>query len=366
MIYANKISASIYASASMYGCDRILKSTLDLDDDLTLPITIPHGIDFHHLKTDLDLHRHEPVYVAFRDDIAERVAKFKTVLKFPHPWLLIVSEQRNQKGHGTLFIAPPPSLKDFEATLSKILVGDFPKPWGVLIKDRGAQPEDFLWWEMRGFTVHSAGSINDNRFFYKLRDIFVKYASVASPNMSSAVIFAVAMNRAAYALPNVRLEQLDVFNIDEIMQLNDFNGQIANVWHNLLSTDLAVARSQAEDLLGTKYMADPEELKIKLINAITSIEDKPVHLFPLNGGLVYKICAWLIGKGVSLQKFFPTPVPKIVNRILFHFRLNKLTIIIGSDFSHYGILGDDVRLELRKVFAFTIGKGAKPGHAVRG
>ena len=129
----------------MYGCDRILKSILSLNEDFVLPITIPHGIDFYHLTTDLDLHRHEPIYLAFRDDIAERVAKFKTVLKYPHPWLFIISEKKLKSGQGTLFIAPPPSIRDFEATLLRITGGNYPKPWGVLIKDRGARQDDFEW-----------------------------------------------------------------------------------------------------------------------------------------------------------------------------------------------------------------------------
>src|ERR1039457_4307263 len=118
--YSEKVNANIFASAASCGCDEIIISTLRLNKEMSLPITIPHGVDFHHLMTDLDIHCHEPIYMAFRDDIAERVAKFKAVLKFPHPWLLIISEQKIQKGQGTLFVAPPPSLRNFEAMKSKI------------------------------------------------------------------------------------------------------------------------------------------------------------------------------------------------------------------------------------------------------
>jgi hypothetical protein len=361
----SKIVNSIFSSAASYGCDEIIRSKLGLKGDWPLPITIPHGIDFHHLKVDLDLHCHEPIYIAFRDDIADRVAKVKAVLKFPHPWLLIVSEEKSQRGLGTLFITPPPSLKNYEAMWPSILEGDFPKPWGVLIKERGAQREHFLWWESKGFAAHSAGKISEKQFFYALRDIFAKYEYVASPNMSSAVIFAVAMNRCARALPNVRVEYIDAGNWVDLAVLDDRDGKIAEVWRALLSDDLKLARSQAEHLLGAAYMGKPEELRARLLKAVEAVADRPVHLFPIRNRLLYKICIWLMAKNIPLHKLFPNPVRKIANRALEHLRLNRLTICSGSDFSHYDIAGDHATLQFRKVFAFRLGKGAMPGQAVR-
>jgi hypothetical protein len=364
--YSEKINANIFTSAATYGCDGIIISTLSLNKDLSLPITIPHGIDFHQLMIDLDLHCHEPIYMAFRDDIAERVAKFKTVLKFPHPWLLIIAEHKNRKGNGTLFIAPPPSIKNFEAILLAINGCDYPKPWGVLIKDRGARSEDFQWWEKRGFAAHTAGSSSDIKFFYRLRDIIESYACVGSPNMSSAVIFAVAMNRRAFALQNVRIACVDADNVDEINVLDDTDGKIASVWRNLLSDDLILARSQAENLLGMKYMDEPEELKKRIIKAISSVADKPVHLFPSDNRFLYEVCIWLMGKGIPIQKLFPNPFKKILNKTLSYFRFNRLTIIYGSEFSHFGVTGNDERLQLRKVFAFNLSKSsAMAGRALR-
>ncbi len=364
--YSEKLNANIFASAATYGCDGIIISTLSLNKDLSLPITIPHGIDSHQLMMDLDLHCHEPIYMAFRDDIAERVEKFKIVLKFPHPWLLIIAEHKNRKGNGTLFIAPPPSIKNFEAILLEINGCDYPKPWGVLIKDRGVRSEDFQWWEKRGFAVHTAGSSNDKKFFYKLREIIGSYACVASPNMSSAVIFAVAMNRAAFALPNVQITCVDADHLDEIIVLDDTDGKIASVWRNLLSDDLILARSQAENLLGMKYMDEPEELRKRITKAIASVADKPVHLFPSDNRFLYNVCIWLMGKGIPVQKLFPNPLKKILNRTLSYFRLNRLTIISGSDFAHYGVAGDYARLQLREVFAFNLSKSsAMAGRALR-
>jgi hypothetical protein len=365
VMLSKKVDANVFTSAKMYGCDQIIMTELNLNNSLVLPITIPHGIDFYHLAVDLDLHLYEPVYMAFRDDIAERVAEFKAVLRFPHPWLLITSQHKDIKGQGTLFIAPPPSQKGFEAMLTALTDTDYPKPWGVLIKDRGAQQEDFEWWEAKGFIVHCAGSVDDGRFFYNLRDIFVTYASVVSPIMSSAVIFAVAMKRMAFALPNVQIECVDVANWDELCELADIEGKVARVWRCLLSNDPNVALTQAEDLLGMKFMDTSEELKKRLFKAIASSSDNPVHLYPINNWLLYRVCVWLIVKGVPVHKFFPNPLPKVLNRLLSHLRLNRLMVITGSDFSHAGVAGHQRRLRTSKVFAFRLGKSAKVGNAVR-
>lgn len=361
----SKSLSRIFSSAKYYGCDEIIKSSLGLRDEGPLPITIPHGVDFYHLKIDLDLIGYEPIYIAFRDDIAERAAKVKVVLKFPHPWLLIVSEQKNQRGLGTLFIAPPPSQSNFETMMSVIVAGDYPKPWGVLIKERGTQPQDFLWWENHGFAVYSAGPIDDKLFFYKLRDIFAKYENVASPNMSSAIIFAAAMNRRALALPNVCLSNIDVSNWADLVDLDDSDGKIAAVWRSLLSEDLMRARSQAEDLLGMKYMGKPEELRAKLVAAIDSVAEKPVYLSVAGFGMLYGICLWLLKKKIPIHKLLPNPLVKVAARLLASCRLNRLTIYTGSDFAHYGLAGDHTKLRIRKAFAFALGKDAIPGNAVR-
>lgn len=350
-------------STEAFGCDRILRSELGLSEELPLPITIPHGIDCYQFKIAQDLHCHEPIYMAFRDDIAERVAKFKTILEFPHPWLLIISRHKMQRGSGTLFLAPPPSNRDFEAMLQIILKSNHPKPWGVLIKERNVRQGDFDWWRKRGFLVHTAGAVSNKQFFYNLRDIFAIYQCVASPNMSSAIIFAVAMNRRAFALPNVRIECVDVVDFEENLVLDDVSGKITDVWRDLLSDDLFRARSRAEDLLGMRYMDNADNLRDRLTKAIESVLNKPVHLFPAGNGRIYRVCIWLIGKHIPVQKLFPNPLSKIIDRLLGWIGFNKLTVVSGSDFSHYGVAGDLARLQIRKVFAFQLGRQVVPGYA---
>jgi hypothetical protein len=351
-------------STGNYGCDSLLREELGLSNDMPLPITIPHGIDFYHVRAALDLHCYEPIYAAFRDDIAERVSKYKAVVKFPHPWLLIIARHRMEEGTGTLFVAPPPSVRDFESMLRVIQEGPYPKPWGVLIKQRNVQQFDFDWWKTRGFSVHTAGPVTEKRFFYNLRDIFAGYQCIAAPNMSSALIFAVAMNRRVFALPNVCIHCVDIANHAETTVNDDSTGEIARTWRDLLSDDRAIARSRAEQLLGMKYMAGAGELRDRLESAIRSVVDRPVHLYPAGAGLFYRMCIWLIGKGVPVQKLFPHPLSKITNRVLSWLCLNRLSIYSGSDFAHFRVAGEFSPARIRKVFGFQLGKGVVPGHSV--
>jgi hypothetical protein len=173
----NKHIQKAYISQKYYGCGRILKNCLQLPDEGPLPLTIAHGIDFYAYPSPLaiDILGYEPLYLALREDIAERAAKYKRVIKFPHPWLLIIEEAKHIQGRGTLFIAPPPSEKHFERMHRRIQEGSYPKPWGILLKDRGLIQSDFDWWAAHGFAVHTAGSVWDQNFLYQLRDIIKNY-----------------------------------------------------------------------------------------------------------------------------------------------------------------------------------------------
>ena len=242
----NKNFSRLYKSASLYGASNIVKEYLGLSGDCVLPITIPHGVDFYHLRRDLDLDGYEPIYLAFREDIAKRAGVVKLVLKFPHPWLLLTKGEVESCGSGTLFIAPPPSEQDFQKMLDSISLDSYERPWGVLIKERGTQRSDIEWWESKGFITHSAGLIGNQDFYKNLRNILSLYRVVASPNMSSAVIFAVAIGKYARAIPNVSLAQVDVRNIENILFLDDLVGKkIRQVWNNLLTFNQKIALKQA-------------------------------------------------------------------------------------------------------------------------
>jgi hypothetical protein len=135
---------------------------------------------------------------------------------------------------------------------------------------------------------------------------------------------------------------------------------------NLLSEDVVVARSQAEELLGMQYWDDADTLRRRLEETIAAVADTPLHLFPVRtGGLVYKALIWLARIGLPVQKVFPDPVGKVARVVARAIRVNRFTVVSGSDFAYHGIVGSDRGVAVSEVFAFQLGRPAKFGDAVR-
>src|SRR4051794_14902234 len=96
--------AWVYDSPRFAGAGDIVRSYLGLPRDFVLPITFPHGVDTHNINGAEDLRRIEPIYAAVRPDIAAVVERVKSVLRFPHPWLMLPSQEEKIESPGTLFV----------------------------------------------------------------------------------------------------------------------------------------------------------------------------------------------------------------------------------------------------------------------
>ena len=132
----------------------------------------------------------------------------------------------------------------------------------------------------------------------------------------------------------------------------------------MLSHDQELALKQARELLGYQYLESPEKLRMKLSAAIQNIK-QPVNLKPLKDGGVYRFFISLIRLGIPIQKLFPHPFLKIKEYLFSFFKLNQLTVVYGSDFSHYRVSRSSGLLKFKKVFAFQLGASAKSGLSVR-
>jgi hypothetical protein len=353
----------IFQSPRLFGSGAIVKNYLRLPAEHVLPMTIPHGIDTYINAVDLDLMSPEPLYLAMRADISERMSKIKQTILFPHPWFLM-DEMEPAGSAGTLFVAPPPSIEGFEQMYQEIERRHYPKPWGILLKDRGLEAGDFDWWGQKGFAAHSAGSIYEPAFFYNLRKIFSRYELIASPNMSSAVVFAAALGKRATAIPDVNIELLDVAGWRESMHLADPGGRVRQTWMNLLSEDVAVAQQQARDLMGYRYLDSPEGLRERYLEAVARL-DRKVYLHPLRNRLANSVATRLISSGVAVDRLFPHPASKLASLLLRPFRRNRLTVVRGSDFAHFGIAGTPRPLEVMELPAAQLGAKPQAGGAVR-
>jgi hypothetical protein len=66
-----------------------------------------------------------------------------------------------------------------------------------------------------------------------------------------------------------------------------------------------------------------------------------------------------------VQKFFPNPISKVISGLAKLLGFNRLSVIVGSDFAHYGIGGNCKKFEIKKVFVFQLGRSVEPGQALR-
>lgn len=353
----------VYKSASLYGADRIIASYLGLPVGEALPLTVPHGVDVYMNTFDLDLDTPEPIYLAWREDIARRVSATKTVLMFPHPWLLMRPAESAPEPAGTLLIAPPPSVDVFERFVRAIVESDLPRPWSVLLKDRGLTAADVEWWRSRGVATRTAGPIDHPEFYYNLRDALLGSAVIASANMSSAVVFGVAAGCRAVAIPDVQLRVLDLPQENAGLNLRDPDGLVRQTWGRLLAGDPDVALAQADELLGRRFLDTPERLRARYEQAL-SAADRRLHLPPLRG-VARRSAETLIGWGLPLHRAFPNPLGKVRARVERVLNRDRLAVITGSDFSHFGVAGSSGPLRVDILRRSTLGQGAQPGFAAR-
>ena len=337
-----------YRSEKLFGAGKIFRTYLGLAPDEPLPLTIPHGVDIYVSRVPLDLHSTEPLYLATREDIAARVARYKAPLLFPHPWFMMEPLDAQATPSGTLFLAPPPLQSTFDQLHEAALRSAYPKPWGVLLKDRALTDEQLDWWKRRGYETHTAGPIVAEDFYYRLRSTLARYETIASPLMSSALVFAAEMGRRLVAMPDIDVAYIDVPNLTSLIDFDDEEGLVHRVWSNLLSADPAVSTAQARDILGHQFMDTPARLRSAYRDAVARLH-KPIHLHPVRSPLVTNWLAAPIRLGVSVDRLFPRPLRKVGTRMLSAVGQDEVLLVRGSDFAHYGLAGSSGPLRIRKM-----------------
>lgn len=355
---------NLYRTASLFGAGDIYRHYLELPGAGPLPLTIPHGVNTEITTYPIDIEDYAPIYVAWEEGIAVDAERYKIVLRFPHPWLLLLAERRRVSGHGTLFLGPPPSVDGFEQMLAAIESGQFPKPWGILLKPRGLVGCDYAWWKSHGFEVLSAGPMDGARFYYNLASILERFAVMAVPNISSAAIFAVALGLKTVPLPDVSLSLLVTAPHDTTIDLADLRGRIRQIWLNLFSEDRIVALAEARRLLGHEYLASKDELRARYEQAVSRIRH-PVYIHEAGPRWIQFIASYLTLCGIPVRKVLPNPVAKLAGKIRYLRKTHYMDLLVGSDLSHYGIVGTSGKLRVSRKCANDLGAVADPGNAVR-
>ena len=307
-----------------------------------MPLVFPHGIDYFQAKVLCDLHCHEPLYVATRQDIYEKAIKLREVIKFPHPWLFLIDADASPLGDGTLFIAPDPGLGTNEELYKGILAQDFVKPWGILLKERGLIKEDFEWWRVRGFRTHCVGNHTNLNFYQDLKNVLSGYIQVATAQFTSAAFFAASLSMRVRIIEDVCTNsnhRLQYGQHSSPHHREDVNDKIKDVWSRLTSSDLDVSREVALEYLGIDFMGTKEELKSRYHHAINCIK-RPLHLYPIHNINIYNIILKLIAVGIPVYKFYPFPIRKVISRLRAFIGFHHVLYIRAAEFHDFGIISD--------------------------
>ena len=351
-----------YKSSSYYGSDKIIKKYLKLNINKNLPIVIPHGVDyFQHENYILDSSCLEPIYLCLRDDIYNKVKKTNRIpIKFPHPWIFILNENKVKKGSGTIFVAPPCSHKQYQYFYDKINLKKFRKPWKAIIKHRGAKKEHFEWWKRKGIHPLTAGDMKNPFFYNNLFKILNDSQDVILCNMSSAGIFAASMGKKVRFVENFYLTDLETNEV-EFPKLKSKNYQkVKKTWKNILSRNKFVSKKTALFLLGAKYLNKKKLMKKILIQSIEKSENYPIYFTNLNK-FFYKLILKLSNFNENFIKLLPNPYQKIKKKMAEILRLQTININTINDFGYYGLGGKFSYPEKKKINTYKL-KKPEPGH----
>ena len=331
---------NIYKNAEKSGIKSIVVDYLGLDPLEPMPLVFPHAIDYYQAKILCDLHCHEPLYVATRVDIYEKAKLVREAIEFPHPWLFLIDGVTLSLGLGTLFIASDPGLESSEKLYKGIQAGDFIKPWGVLLKDRGLLTEDVNWWQDRGFQTHCAGNHTNPTFFQDLKGILTRYDQVATAHFTSAAFFAASLSMSVRIVEDVCLDgiaPLDYGQINNPNYTNDVDEKIKKIWIRLTSSDSEVSRMAALEHLGINFMKTKDELKSQYYHAVSNIK-RPIHLYPIESEYIYRVILKLISLGIPIQRCYPFPVRKLMTRFSSYLGFNFCLKVRVADFHDFGII----------------------------
>ena len=351
-----------YNSSSYYGSDKIIMKYLDLHYNYKLPLVIPHGIDFfQHEKYLLDFNCLEPIYICLRDDIFKTVKKTSRVpLKFPHPWLFLIKQNKIKKGEGTLFIAPPCSIEQYQNFFNSLNLKKFKKPWRVMIKHRGVNKKDFLWWKNKGINPLTAGEMKNPHFYEKLFKILNNSNEIILCNMSSAGIFAAALGKKVGFIKNFYLTDLETNEVKYPKYKNKNYTKVKKTWKKILSVNKIVSKKTAYFLLGAKYFKKKKLMKKELLIAIKLAENNPIYSV-ISSKYLNKLILKLTDYNENFIKLFPNPIKKIRDKIINLFGLSTLSLNTINDFGYYKLGGKFSYPMSKKIYINKL-ENPEPGH----
>jgi hypothetical protein len=262
----------LYRSSKRAGAATILNKAFGLERDTVVPLSISHGVDFDMCKSAMDVHGVEPLHWAYNACVFERALPVKPCIRLPHPWWFVVRGQEIPVGSRVLVIGPPPSRTNDQRLLTLLREFYDIKDLDILLKSRGdiSNSDDF--WRKNGAGVITAGP-QDDRFYYRLFNIFKQYELVVCCTFSSASFFAASINKKVNFLKGYRYLSYDIPEYEEKMNFGSTHARkVASIF---LTEGKEKVTELARDTLG---FSDRKisELRNDYISEVSSIRHPSV------------------------------------------------------------------------------------------
>jgi len=288
-----------YKSCFYMGAAKILREHLGLPPSTAIPFSLAHGVDMGHCDRAIDVEGPEPIHWAYNQDILARSSPIKPCITLPHPWLLL-ADPSEPRGKGTLVIGPPPGPVNDER-LAKSLERAGVKDFDVLVKARGDAVRSSAYWKSRGKNTVTAGVIEDQAFYEKLRRIFHRYERVIGCTLSSALFFASAVGLRCDVVLDY---SYFAYETDDYRARVQFKGALGRDFvRHMVDGNVAETRELARTTLGEGYLAPAVTLRAQVEEAVRTLRS-PVYV-PRGGPLerrVRMVVAQRTGRAAALDR----------------------------------------------------------------
>lgn len=265
-----------YTSLKLMGADRIFKSYLDLPSHQTLPLSIAHGVDFGYLSVNFEEFASEPLHLVHTEDQARSISKYKSVLRFPHPWLLLESDKRLAPIKN-LVIGPPPSHRNY-LRLYRHLKGEYgTENFTFLIKQRNHLDSHSKFLRDQGVNFISAGEIKSTSFYESLYTIISSSEVIYSSCPSSAVFFSAALGKKVVLIHCVDYDAIADYPIEKIVTRDPLKLRRCREIFAVISQNNSSSTKLARELLGEQYLQSKEDLRSSLFQAMEDCRELIYH-----------------------------------------------------------------------------------------
>jgi len=254
-----------YKNSDYLGASKILKDFLSIDQNIVIPASVSHGVDFYHTHFAQDIDAIEPIHWSCRDDID----KVKPFFVAPHPWTMNLSQSKYQSNSsGSLIIGPPPSPEN-DHNLLKLLKKHSLLDSDILVKPKGNYLSSIKFWNDNGIQTRSAGSADEN-FYNRLLEILSNYKNIICPTLSSALFFAASIRKNIIVIPEYTYRVYE--NMNYLQEADGNSKKSQAIIETIVSGNAREISELSQFLLGFDYLAKKDKIKDEVLSLIANLE----------------------------------------------------------------------------------------------